>query len=166
MGVLRPYVEFLFLDHGYFFFAPNPGPSHLFRARLEFADGRAPLEITFPDRNQQRPRLLYHRHFMLAEQLHSDFVPSQPPPEIASDPEQTARWQFARQTYELRRKSFEDHLRSTYGASNVVLTRLEHTLYTPGEFEATPKPLDAADTYRELPEEPVPLTPTSPRIGP
>ncbi|MBM3965787.1 MAG: hypothetical protein FJ308_12100 [Planctomycetes bacterium] len=29
-----PYVEWLYLDHGYFFFAPNPGPSHLVAAML------------------------------------------------------------------------------------------------------------------------------------
>lgn len=29
---LAPYVEWLYLDHGYFFFAPNPGPSHLVAA--------------------------------------------------------------------------------------------------------------------------------------
>src|SRR3990167_3187874 len=31
-SALRMYVDFFFLDHGYFFFAPNPGPSHLLRA--------------------------------------------------------------------------------------------------------------------------------------
>ena len=31
---LAPYVEWLYLDHGYFFFAPNPGPSHLVAAKL------------------------------------------------------------------------------------------------------------------------------------
>ena len=166
MQVLRPYVELLFLDHGYFFFAPNPGPSHLLRARLEFADGGPPEELTFPDRNRQRPRLLYHRHFMLAEQLHSDFIPLQPPPEVAGDASQAARWQQTRQAYEARRKSFEDHLRSTYGASKVTLTRLEHTLYGPAAFQNEAKPLNAADSYRELSDETTEVTPTLPRPGP
>jgi hypothetical protein len=155
--VLRPYVDLLFLDHGYFFFAPNPGPSHLFRAKLEFGDGRAPLELTFPDRTRQKPRLMYHRHFMLAEQLHADFVLPEPPAELANDPQQLAIWRQARERYELRRKSFEEHLRAAYGASRVTLTRLEHSLLGPAEFRELGKPLNAADTFRELPEMAVPL---------
>src|SRR5438132_13994609 len=41
---LRPYIAALFLDHGYFFFAPNPGPNHLVEYKVEFADGRPPIE--------------------------------------------------------------------------------------------------------------------------
>jgi hypothetical protein len=150
MRGIRPYVELLYLDHGYFFFAPNPGPSHLLRAKLEFSDGRPSRELTFPDRQQQRPRLLYHRHFMLAEQLHGDFVPPQVLPEIASDPEQLARWQRARENYQRRRESFENHLRVTHGASHAVITRLEHTLVGPGEFQERRPALNAAESYREL----------------
>jgi len=40
--VFRPYLGALFLDHGYFFFAPNPGPSHLVDYKVEFDDGRPP----------------------------------------------------------------------------------------------------------------------------
>jgi hypothetical protein len=35
---LRPYIDSLYLDHGYRFFAPSPGPSHLVRYRLELPD--------------------------------------------------------------------------------------------------------------------------------
>ncbi len=73
--VVRPYVEAAYLWHGYAFFAPNPGPSHLVRYRLTFDDGRPPVVAMFPNRDRHWPRLLYHRHFMLAEQLHADFVP-------------------------------------------------------------------------------------------
>lgn len=159
MSVLRPYVDALFLDHGYFFFAPNPGPSHLLRAKLEFADGRPPLELTFPDRQLQKPRLLYHRHFMLAEQLHADFAVPEPPPEAANNPEQLAGWRQARDRYELRRRSFEEHLCAAYGANQVTLMRLEHTLPGPSEFRELGKPLNAVDTYRELPDAPIPLAP-------
>jgi hypothetical protein len=153
MSALRPYIEVMYLDHGYFFFAPNPGPSHLLRAKLEFADGRKPVEVTFPDLKVQRPRLLYHRHFMLAEQLHADFASPQSPPGTVTNPEQFENWQQARQRYEGRRKSFEEHLRAVYGASQVTLTRVEHTLLGPSEFLETGKSLGAADTYRDLPEE-------------
>ena len=37
--VFRPYLEAAYLDHGYAFFAPDPGPSHLVRYELEFDDG-------------------------------------------------------------------------------------------------------------------------------
>src|SRR3954469_25773517 len=36
---LQPYIAALFLDHGYFFFAPEAGPSHLVDYKLEFTDG-------------------------------------------------------------------------------------------------------------------------------
>ena len=65
-GLFRPYLDAAFLNHGYHFFAPEPGPSHLIRYELTFADGRIESGI-FPDPNQQRPRLNYHRHFMLSE---------------------------------------------------------------------------------------------------
>jgi hypothetical protein len=151
-AALRPYVEFAFLDHGYFFFAPNPGPSHLLRAKLEFDDGRPPLEITLPDRTRHWPRLLYHRHFMLAEQYHADFLPAQPPPEVEANPAQLADWQRTRRLYELRKQSFEQHLRRTYGASRVTLTRVEHTLIPPAQFAAESRSITAPDTYVDLPE--------------
>jgi hypothetical protein len=159
LSVLRPYVDLMFLDHGYFFFAPNPGPSHLLRAKLEFADGRPALELTFPDLKAHWPRLLYHRHFMLAEQLHSDFAVPEPPPGVANDPEQLASWRQARNRYELRRDSFKEHLREAYGASEVTLTRVEHLLLGPGEFRESGKSLNAADSYRDLPEDSTPLPP-------
>lgn len=153
MAGLRPYIELMYLDHGYFFFAPNPGPSHLLRAKLEFADGRSPVEVTYPDLKLHRPRLLYHRHFMLAEQLHADFASPESPPGTVTNPEQFESWQQARNRYEARRKSFEEHLKAAYGASQVTLTRVEHTLLGPGEFLETGKALDSPDTYRDLPEE-------------
>src|SRR5438128_3704533 len=47
--VFRPYLGALFLDHGYFFFAPNPGPSHLVDYKVEFDDGRPPVTGRFPN---------------------------------------------------------------------------------------------------------------------
>ena len=151
MRALKPYTDVVYLDHGYFFFAPNPGPSHLLRAKLEFADGRPTKELMFPDRSQHWPRLLYHRHFMLAEQLHSDFVPPQPPPGI--DPVGMVRWQRARDIYVQRRQSFADHLRMRYGAANVTLTRVEHELMPPGEYASRADQINAAETFVDLPED-------------
>jgi hypothetical protein len=70
--VYRPYITALYLDHAYKFFAPNPGPSHLLRYDLYFADGRKSINADdqlFPDRRRHWPRLWYHRHFMVTEFL-------------------------------------------------------------------------------------------------
>jgi hypothetical protein len=64
----RAYIAAADLNHGYRFFAPNPGPSHLFRYQLTFADGST-QDGYFPDRAKHWPRLLYHRYFMLSENL-------------------------------------------------------------------------------------------------
>lgn len=150
MRIVRPYVDMAYLDHGYFFFAPNPGPSHLLKAKLEFANGQPERELLFPDRNQQWPRLLYHRHFMLAEQLHSDFVPPQPPPDM--DPVSRQRWQLSRNMYLQKRQSMADHLRHVYAADQVTLTRIEHTLMTPGEYAANGDQVNSAERFVALPE--------------
>jgi hypothetical protein len=139
------------LDHGYFFFAPNPGPSHLLRARLEFADGRPPQEITWPDRNQQWPRLLYHRHFMISEQFQAAFAPPVTPATTA-DAVQLGNWQRARGVFELWQKSIERHLREKYGAQSVTLTRIQHLIPSPAEFATQRAPLTAPGSYIELPD--------------
>ncbi len=65
-GWLRPYSESLYLIHGYRFFAPEPGPSHILHYEITRNSGET-LVGHFPDRNQHWPRLLYHRWFMLSE---------------------------------------------------------------------------------------------------
>ena len=111
MRYLGWYIDAGYLNHGYFFFAPNPGPSHLVRARIEFADGRAPIVETFPDLKTQWPRLHYHRHFMLSEQLNAQFAPPEPP-DPRNDVAQLDRWRRARAMYELKWQSYENHLRA------------------------------------------------------
>src|SRR5262245_17182595 len=69
--VFGPYLQLMFLNHGYKYFAPEPGPSTLLAYTLEFDDGRA-IQETIPNRSIH-PRLLYHRHFMLSEFL--NFAP-------------------------------------------------------------------------------------------
>jgi len=62
-----PYNKALFLNHGYHFFAPDPGASTLISWSIP-REGDAPLVGRFPDVTI-RPRLLYHRYFMLAENI-------------------------------------------------------------------------------------------------
>jgi hypothetical protein len=152
MNVLRPYTEAAYLNHGYAFFAPDPGPSYLIRYRLEFDDGRAPVEGTFPDLQQHWPRLLYHRHFMLSEQLNSDYVPPRPPPGLGS--QETARWKQAREIYVAKWGSFERHLLSKYGADRLTMVRVQHRL--PAWIEVRQQRdlrLDDKTLYREIPKD-------------
>ena len=170
-GVFRPYIGLMYLDHGYFFFAPDPGPSHLVDYKVEFDDGRAPVTGRFPDLKTERPRLLYHRHFMLAEALNNRFVPPEPPLEPSPPPltatpgeksayqalralysRQLAEWTHARRQYEAMRKSFEEHLQDKYGGSRVTLTRVEHRLLTPEDVELAGRRLNDPATYVNLPE--------------
>lgn len=76
-SVYRPYVDILSLANGYRFFAPEPGPSHLVRYELAFDDGTT-REGTFPNRNEHKPRLLYHRYFMMSEFLNTISNPDAP----------------------------------------------------------------------------------------
>jgi len=171
MSGFRPYIDALFLNHGYFFFAPDPGPTHLVRYRLEFDDGRESIIGTFPNLAEHRPRLLYHRHFMLAEAINNAYVPSQSPPEpsppLASATneqrqqyeqakrdfaEQFAFWRHRRAQYEAFRDSLAAHLKSAHQADRVTLTRVEHRNLWPNEM-VQGKSLRDADTYRDLPDE-------------
>jgi hypothetical protein len=75
--VYRPYVEGMSLANGYRFFAPEPGPSHIVRYQLTFDDGST-REGVFPNREVNKPRLLYHRHFMMSEFLNTLENPQAP----------------------------------------------------------------------------------------
>lgn len=74
--LLAPVHQALYLSHGYRFFAPDPGPSHLLVYRLHYPDGRV-QEKRFPDAERISPRLRYHRWFMLSETLFAEHA-SQP----------------------------------------------------------------------------------------
>jgi hypothetical protein len=169
--LLDPYITALYLNHGYFFFAPNPGPSHLVDYQVEFADGRQPVEGRFPNLATERPRLLYHRHFMLSESLYASFAPPEGPPEpspppLTAGPEEraqyqqeraahaaaTAAWRRQRDRYEAMRQSIERHLLAQHGGALVTLTRVEHRLPLPDEFTTLGRKLNAADSYAKLPE--------------
>jgi hypothetical protein len=168
---LRPYIGAMYLQHGYYFFAPNPGPTHRVRYRVEFDDGREPVEGIFPDLAEHRPRLLYHRHFMLAEELNNRFTLPQPPPEPVPPPltatdEDRARyrafheehtrflalWRQQRDVYEAMRESIEQHLMDRHGGARVTLTRLERRLVDQPEVRELGKRIDDTSFVRELSE--------------
>jgi hypothetical protein len=176
-AVLRPYLDALYLNHGYSFFAPDVGPSRLVRYKVEFADGREAITGVFPNLATEQPRLLYHRHFMLSEALSNRFAPPDPPPEPTPPPltasaaekarhravqqefaRELAAWQHQRRQYEAMWKSFEQHLLAQYGGSKVTLTRVEHRLALPAEVQYTGRKLNDPTSYIDLPE----TTPRSP----
>ena len=66
--VFQPYLDFMFLNHGYHFFAPEPSESTLvcLQSRANRRNRCRPA-ISQPARHV--PRLLYHRHFMLTEHM-------------------------------------------------------------------------------------------------
>ena len=150
---LRTYSQLAYLDHGYFFFAPNPGASHLVRYRVEFDDGREPVEDMFPDKTKQSPRLLYHRHFMLAEHLHARYAPPEAPADLP--PGEEPAWRDARALYEARWSGFEQHLLAAHQADRIQMFRVEHRPPHPLEF-LDGVPLDAPALYADLPELPQP----------
>lgn len=157
---LEPYYGVTSTDHGYAFFAPNPPfRNSLVRYRVEFDDGREPIEHTFPDIERHWPRLLYHRHFMLSEQLAADFSPPKPPP--GAPPELVDAWKLRRgpyldwdrrrPLYEVRWKSFEQHLLAQHDGDRVTMIRMWHLVPDQAVFEEF-KDLQHPDSYVDLDE--------------
>jgi len=144
-----PYVEWLYLDHGYFFFAPNPGPSHLVGAKVVSpppipAPTPTPLPAVpevdlsqyaylFPDRQRQWPRLRYHRYFMLSEFYNNSYAPKALPKELHDDLDFLNRWRRDRQFYERLGGSIARHLERLLGVDALELVRIERELFSPDQ---------------------------------
>lgn len=62
-----PYLEVFYLNHGFHYFAPQPGSSNLVSWTVTLEDGST-KSGRFPNFDI-KPRLFYHRHFMLSEFL-------------------------------------------------------------------------------------------------
>ncbi len=161
---LAPYVEFAYLNHGYFFFAPNPGPSHLLECQLTSASGEQ-SRLRLPDLRAQWPRLLYHRHFMLAEFLHQLHVPPVTAQVEATTPEKDllAAWKTERSRFEMVRDSMIKHLKIRYDVESAQISRLEHRL--PNDIEVFRDKIQLSDErlYAVLPDAPIDTLPTTPQ---
>lgn len=105
-GFFGPYIELLYLNHGYHFFAPEPEESTLVAYEAERPDGTI-IRGRIPDRDIT-PRLLYHRYFMLTEHMRDA------PEELQG----------------LWHRSYADQIGRQYGASRVSLIRQTHMLPT------------------------------------
>jgi hypothetical protein len=74
---MQRYLDALYLNHGYYFFAPDPGDGHLIYYDLFDDQGAVMKQGKFPDWELHWPRLWYHRYFMLAEQAGSGYQDEQ-----------------------------------------------------------------------------------------
>ena len=129
-GGFRHYLEATYFNHGYHYFAPAPGNSTLVRYVAAFPDGSS-IVGQIPDRDVHRPRLFYHRHFMLTE-----FLASLPP---GSD--------------ELRdaiAESYGFKIAEQLGASELELKLVTHRLI-PYERILAGGAIDDVETYEESP---------------
>jgi len=66
---MRCYLDALYLNQGHSFFAPDVGPGHFIRYELSDQSNRVIATGTLPDKKEHWPRLWYHRHMMLADQV-------------------------------------------------------------------------------------------------
>ncbi len=119
----RHYLNLMYLNHGYEFFAPDPGGSNLIRYQIRDSGGQEIAKGQFPDLTQQWPRLLYHRHMMLAAQT------GEMGPESG--------------------RHYAHHLLNVNGGHTIRLEWLIHALLSPKQV-ADGTPLDAPQTYLVL----------------
>ncbi len=152
---LGRYAEFTYMNHGYFFFAPNPGPSYLMECRL-IKEGQVTGRFRLPDRKLLWPRLLYHRHFMLSDFLNKLHVP----PISEADRQSPDRafldaWQDDRNRYELVRDSMVHHLLVRYKTPAAEILRVEHRLPSSAEVFNAKMPLSDERLYAILPDTPI-----------
>jgi hypothetical protein len=121
----RPYLQALYLNHGYSFYAPQPAPSTLLAYEVERGDGTV-VRGRILDRSM-RPRLLYHRYLLLTEHMG-----------LASS-------SGLKEWY----KSYARHLCHKFGGSRVGLTRVIHYPATM-EMVRSGAGLDAPFSYQEM----------------
>lgn len=130
-----PYIEAADLNHGYRFFGPDPGPSHLIRYHLIMPDGSR-RDGVFPNLAEKRPRLLYHRYFMLSEHLDMLYDRQRIATREGSPglPENSPDRLAAERTYHTMVRSYADELLRRTGANRVRMELIEHGFPPPDEF--------------------------------
>ncbi|MDZ4782709.1 MAG: hypothetical protein SGJ19_20880 [Planctomycetia bacterium] len=141
----QPYLQAGYLNHGYHFFAPEPGPSHLVRYELKMPGGSV-KSGRFPDLAEHQPRLLYHRHFMLTE-----FLNQIPPDEKSAEQWRTQpEWPLQQLSAGQRQlaRGYADHLLNKHGAASVKLYLVRHHFPSPIDVQKGMK-LDDASLYQE-----------------
>ncbi|NOZ40173.1 MAG: hypothetical protein GXP24_08105 [Planctomycetes bacterium] len=119
-GFFHNYLNLLYLNHGYEFFAPDPAGTHVIDYQVTQADGKV-IEGRLPSLDEHWPRLLYHRHMMLAEQT---------------------------QLMEQSALQYAIHLATLYGG--VSQMELKMHLLLPPHRVADETPLDAPSTFQSI----------------
>ncbi len=123
--IFHPYLQVLFLNHGFNFYAPEPSATTMMAFEAERTDGSfASGQIPDP---ALRPRLLYQRHLLLTE--HIGLVPDN-----ERDP-----WY----------RSYARHLCRKFGATKVHLTLIRHEPI-PMEIFRSGGQLDSPFTFTKL----------------
>ena len=154
-GAFTPYQQFMSLDNGYRFFAPDPGPSHLVRYQV-IAGEEVIAEGKFPDIERHWPRLHYHRQFMLSEMMYqlASAVPEVPPgilpDDVMTKSERKQVVLLEERSYALQ-QSIADHLLAGFpDASSVRLIGQTHSV--PGQFDVQ-RGMELSDQrlYQEVP---------------
>lgn len=150
---IRPYLVATYLNHGYRFFAPNPGPSHIVRFEATRSDGTVE-KGSWPDRNSHHPRLLYHRYFMMTESLFAIRTNIENPPEGVLIPEDRLKEIQARNASAESRsrrlsQGLANQILQRFDADRVRLTLVEHAIPFPEDVEQGMR-LDAPELYTDL----------------
>ncbi len=114
------YLNVLYLNHGYEFFAPDPAGTHVIDYQVTQDDGKV-VEGRLPSLDLQWPRLFYHRHMMLAEQT---------------------------QLMEQSALQYASHLATLHGGPSQL--ELKMHLLLPPHRVADKTPLDAPSTYQTI----------------
>lgn len=172
---LSPYVEWMYLDHGYFFFAPNPGPNHLVAAQEKNSEPNTtrrikPDAVIFPDRKTHWPRLLYHRYFMLSEFYNNSFAPTELTEQDKADRMFVERWELDRRFYEsLQRSISKSHLirsgKEWLSPESLELLRIERPLPSPEQILRQGGRLGDSRDLIVLPEGPETIAPPAQLLG-
>ncbi|MEN0110339.1 MAG: hypothetical protein AAF805_06410 [Planctomycetota bacterium] len=115
-AAVRWYTDPLYLNHGYHFFGPDPPINQLVRYRVTDSGGALIAEGEFPNKEQQSPRLFYHRHMMLADQ--AGLGPADVEPEA---------W------LRLKLRGYARHLLRTHNGGRVQLDLVRHNLLYPSQ---------------------------------
>jgi len=143
MQPLRPLVGALYLGHGYRFFAPDPGPGHSIRWKMQLTDG-SERSGSIPDRDADRPRLLYHRRFMVAEKIAALVPPPDAPEGVRL---------AARRDWQPLIKGVAGNLLAAHDGVRVRLEMVEHFLPGPDDVvqnRTEPDVVTPLGTYARL----------------
>jgi hypothetical protein len=152
-SIVYPYVVATSLNQGYRFFAPDPGPSHVIKFEI-FDDQGKPIKLAgdedtigyLPPINLRvgllsgKPRLLYHRYFMLTEQ-----VPNMPHPDMP--PEAVAKNEVR---LKITMNSYAQELMRRNNGARIKLTYLMHMPPNPDDFLEHKQSMTDPDSYVTL----------------